>query len=177
MPISMSTLPSATPATIFSCCRLGTKRLSMADLDRERRQPALEGAEVLLRQHGGGHQHGHLLAILDRLEGGPQRHLRLAVADVAADQAVHRPAAQHVALDLLDGPQLVRRLAVRERLLQLALPDGVRREAEAGRRLAGGIDLEQVLGQLGDCLPHAALGALPIGAAKPAEGRACAAAE
>ena len=37
-----------------------------------------------------GHQHGDLLAGVDRLERGADGDLGLAVADVAADQAVHR---------------------------------------------------------------------------------------
>ena len=122
---------------------------------------------MLLRQHGGGHQDGHLLAVLHRFERGAQRDLGLAVADVAAHQPIHRPATQHVGLDVFDGPLLVGRLGVRERLLQLALPGGIGREGEAGRRLARGVDLEQVLGQLGDRTPHPSLGPLPVCAAQP----------
>src|SRR3712207_8908501 len=56
-----------------------------------------------------------LLAVLHRLERGPHRDLGLAVADVAADQPVHRDGLLHVPLDLLDRGELVRRLGVRER--------------------------------------------------------------
>ena len=139
-------------------------------LHRKGAEPPLEGAQVLLRQDGGRHQDRHLLAVLDGLEGGAQRHLGLAIADVAADQPIHRAAAQHVALHLLDGPRLVRRLGVRERLLQLPLPDAVRREAETGRRLPGGVDLQQIFRQLGNCPADPSLGALPVGAAQLAEG-------
>ena len=79
--------PSATPSTIFSCCRFGTKRLSIATSTGNGAEPPLEGVQVLLRQHGGRHQHRHLLAVLHRLEGGAQRDLGLAVADVAARPA------------------------------------------------------------------------------------------
>ena len=37
-----------------------------------------------------GQSDGHLLAVHDGLEGGPHGHLGLAVADVAAEEAVHR---------------------------------------------------------------------------------------
>ena len=86
---------------------------------------------MLLRQHGGRHQHGDLLAVLDRLEGGPHCDLGLAEADVAGDQAVHRDRPLHVGLDLVDGGQLVGRLREGERLLELALPGRVRAEGVA----------------------------------------------
>ena len=54
-------------------------------------QALAEGAEVLLGQDGGRHQDGDLLAVVDRLERGADGQLGLAVADVAADEAVHRP--------------------------------------------------------------------------------------
>ena len=133
-------------------------------------EPLVEGAIVLLRQNGGRDQHGHLLAVLHGLEGGAQGDLGLAKADVAADQPIHRPAAEHVALHLLDGALLVGCLAVGECLFQLALPDRVRREAEARRRLPGGVDLEQLLRQLGHRPADPSLGALPVSAAQLAEG-------
>ncbi len=58
-------------------------------LHRELGEPLPEGAVVLLGQDGGGHQHHHLLAVQGGLEGRPQGDLGLAVAHVAAQQAVH----------------------------------------------------------------------------------------
>ena len=46
---------------------------------------------MLLGQHGGRHQNGHLFAVHDGLERRTQRYLGLAVAHVTADQAVHGP--------------------------------------------------------------------------------------
>ena len=63
-----------------------------------------EGEEVLAGQQGGGHQHGRLLGVLDRLEDGPHRHLGLAEAHVPADQSVHRAGLLHVGLHLGHGP-------------------------------------------------------------------------
>ena len=48
-------------------------------------------------------EHQDLLAVLGGLEGGAQGDLGLAVADVAADQAVHRVRRLHVVLDVVDG--------------------------------------------------------------------------
>ena len=133
MPTRMSTLPSAAASTIRAWRFFDDEAAEHLDADRERRQAALgRWLEVLLGQDGGRHQDRDLLAVLDRLEGGSQRHLGLAVAHVAADEAVHRAAAEHVGLHLLDGPRLVRRLGVRERLLQLALPGACR--ARSGTR-------------------------------------------
>ena len=75
-----------------------------------------------------GTRTAHLLAVLDRLEDGPERDLGLAEADVADDEAVHGDLALHVALDVLDRPQLVGRGLVRERGLELAPATACRRQ-------------------------------------------------
>ena len=61
------------------------------DLEGELGHAVGERAVVLLGQHGGGHQHRHLVAGVDRLERRAHRHFRLAEADVAAEQPVHGP--------------------------------------------------------------------------------------
>ena len=97
-------------------CRRGARRRSSAapagdeprqpaDLDGKAGEAAGEGAEVLLGENRGRRQHRDLLAVQDRLEGGPHRDLGLAVADVADQQAVHRPRRLHVALDLARSPR------------------------------------------------------------------------
>ena len=88
---------------------------------------------MLLGQHGGGDQHGHLIAVGHGLERGAQGDLGLPEADVARDQAVHGPPALHVLLHLLDGPQLVGRLLEAEGGLELVLPRRVARK-RPGRR-------------------------------------------
>ncbi len=62
------------------------------DVDRERvvAQALGERAVVLLGEDRRRGEHEHLLAVVGGLERRAQRDLRLAVADVAADQAVHR---------------------------------------------------------------------------------------
>ena len=93
-----------------------------------------------------------LLAVLDRLERGPQRDLGLAVADVADDEPVHRPDALHVGLDLGYGPQLVGGLLVRERGLHLRLPRRVGGESVALRLAPRCVQLEQLLREVRDGL-------------------------
>ena len=118
-----------------------------------------------------GDQEGHLFAVVDRLECGANGHLGLAVAHVAADQAVHRPVGLHIALDRVDGMQLVVGLLVGEGGLHLFLPRAVRAVDMALDQLALGVELEQVVGDLG----HGALGALldhlPVGRAQPRDRR------
>ena len=58
-----------------------------------------EGVVVLLGEDGGGHEDGDLIAVLDGFEGGAHGDFGFAVADVAAEEAVHRPGRVHVLLD------------------------------------------------------------------------------
>ena len=85
---------------------------------------------MLLGEHGRRHEDGGLLPPA-RLEGRADGHLGLAEADVAAHESVHRRAALHVGLDLVDGAELVRRLGIGEGLLDLGLPGGVGGEGVA----------------------------------------------
>ena len=142
----------------------------LPDLHRELAHPLGEGVVVLLGEQRGGDQDGHLLAVLHRLERRPYRDLGLAVADVAADQPVHRDRLFHVPLDLLDRRQLIRRLRVRERVLQLTLPRGVRAERVPLGRLPGGVELDELCGDLPNRLLRAGLRLLPLRAAHLVQG-------
>ena len=64
----------------------------LADLDRQPAEALLEGAGVLAGEQRGRRDQRHLLAVHGGDEGGAERHLRLAEADVAADEPVHRAA-------------------------------------------------------------------------------------
>ncbi len=147
----------------------------LPDVDRELAHPLGERVVVLLGQQRRRHQDGDLLAVLHRLERRPYRDLGLAVADVAADQPVHRDRLLHVGLDLLDRGELVRRLGVREGVLQLALPRGVRAERVALGVLPGRVELDQLGGDLADRLAGPGLGLLPVGAAHLVQRRVLAA--
>ena len=119
-------------------------------LERERivRQPLGERAVVLLGEDRRRHQHQHLLALVRGLERRAQRHLGLAVADVAADQPVHRLGRFHVGLHELDRLALVGRLGEGEALLELPLPIGVRLERVPGAPPALGVEAQQLARQL-----------------------------
>ena len=131
---------------------------------------------MLEREHRGRRQHRHLLAVHHGLEGGAHRHLGLAVADVAAEQAVHRHRRFHVALDVGDGGRLIDGQLVGEGAFELLLPVRVGAEGVTRDGPARGVELEQLLGHVAHGLLHLRLGALPGRAAEPVERRPRAAA-
>jgi len=140
--------------------------------DREAGVAIREGGVVLLDQQRRGHQDGDLLAVHDRLEGCPDGDLGLAVADVAADQPVHRHDPLHIGLDFGDRGQLVRGFDVGEGVLELSLPDRVGGERVTLGGLAGGVQLDQFGGDLANGLAGARLALGPVGAAHLVQRRA-----
>ncbi len=129
---------------------------------REILHPLDKRRVMLLGQNGGGNQIHHLLALLHRLEGRPYGDLRLAVAHVPADQAVHHLAALHVRLGVRNGSQLIFRLLKGKHLLEFFLPYRVLLEPIAFALLAQGVQLHQVAGHLTDRASDLGLGALPF---------------
>ena len=79
------------------------KARELLDPYRPVSEPVAERLVMLLREQGGGYEHGYLLAGLYCDEGGAHRHLGLAEADVAAYQAVHRCLPPHVGDDLSES--------------------------------------------------------------------------
>ena len=126
---------------------------------------------MLKRQHGGRREKRHLLAVHHRLERGPHRDFGLAVADVAAQQAIHRRRRFHVAPDVVDGVLLVDREIPLEGIVELALPVRVGAERVARHGLARGVELEQLFGHVAHRLLDARLGAFPRRAAELVERR------
>ena len=148
---------------------VGLEPRQALEVDGEAAHPLGEGRVVLGDEQGGGHEHGHLLALLDRLERGTDGDLGLAVADVAADQPVHRDGAAHVGLDLVDGAELVGGLGEREGVLELALPGAVGPERVALGGLPGCVELDQLGRDLADRLAGAVLAPGPVAAAEPVQ--------
>ena len=85
---------------------------------------------MLLGQNRRRHQHRHLIAGIDRFECGANGQFGFAVADVAAQQPIHRPRLPHVVLDGGDGCELIGRFAIGERGVEFALPFGVGAETQ-----------------------------------------------
>ena len=131
VPITMSTLPSASPAIVSFCSRSVRKRESDADRHREVLHPRPERVEVLVREDGRRDEHRRLPAAHHALERGPHRELGLAVADVAAEEPVHRDPRLHVLLDGVERDELVGRLLVGKRRFERLLPRRVGRMRDA----------------------------------------------
>ena len=141
------------------------------DGDRPAGEALLEAFEMLLREDGRGREDRDLPAAEHALEGGAQGDLGLAEADVAADEPVHRRGAFHVGLHVDDRARLVRRLAVRERTLELAHP-GVFRVlgvGDAGLGRARGLHGQQLGGEVGGGLLGGFARFLPTAAAELGE--------
>ena len=169
VPITMSTRALAQPVDDLARLLVGLEPAQRPERHREGAHPLGERREVLLHEQRRRHQDGDLLAVLDGLERRAHRDLGLAVADVAADQPVHRHGPAHVGLDLLDRGQLVGGLVEGEGVLELALPRGVRPEGVALGGLPGGVELDQLGRDLADGLAGPALALGPVGAAEPVE--------
>ena len=163
VPMTMSTVPSARPSTTAVGLGVGLEpRQRLARRPGSCAYRSVNVGQVLLDQQRRRHQHRDLLAVLHRLERRAHRDLGLAVADVAADQPVHRDRLLHVGLDLVDRGELVGRLGVRERVLELALPRGVRAERVPGRGLPRAVQPDQLGRDLPDRLAGPALGLRPV---------------
>src|SRR5579872_310100 len=124
VPITMSTFPSANPASTSAISFLSRKRLNISTCMGNGANRRLSFI-VLEGQHRGRGENRYLLAISQRLERRAHRDFGLAVTHVAAQQPVHRMPAFHIFLDPLDGRVLVLSLAKFERILEFALPVAV----------------------------------------------------
>ena len=122
VPTTTSSVPSEsrrrTPLHVLGRAEAGEE----VDRDRKRREATLQRPEVLVGEDRRRREEGGLLPVEDALEEGPHRDLGLPVADVAAEEPVHRLVRLHVALHVADRRGLVGRLRELERVLELLLP-------------------------------------------------------
>ena len=112
--------------------------------DRIRRETLRQGAPVLLSQHGGGRQHGHLFAGCNRLEDGADGHFGFSEAHIPAHQAVHRLRLLHVPLHFGRGLELIRGWLVGEGILKFVLPRPINGEGKTRCLMTLGIELHQI---------------------------------
>ena len=112
-------MPRSKSARVFFCSAALRKR-------RKVLEPLREIVVVLLREYGGRHEEDDLIALLHHLKGRAERNFGLAVAHVAANQAVHDSSLFEVRLDIRNRLQLVPGLRVGEELLELGLPHRIR---------------------------------------------------
>src|SRR5580692_6544568 len=69
------------------------------DVDGELGEALLEGFEMLEAEYSCRCEDGDLFAILHSFEGGAHGHFGFAVADVAAEEAIHGPGRFHIFFD------------------------------------------------------------------------------
>ncbi len=124
---------------------------------------------MLLRQHGGRNQYGDLFAINHGFERGPQRHLGFAIADIPADQPIHRKVALHIGFDFAHSPKLVFRFDIREAGFEFMLPVIIRSKRLPKSLRALRIEFEQFVRLFFDGLLRFGPGANPVRFAQPAE--------
>ena len=158
------------PGLQFAQDRLGLLGRAEAAEHLRLHREALEALEhrvvVLLGQDGGGGQDGHLLVVHHSLEGRTEAHLCLAVAHVAAQEAIHVVVGLHVPGDFLHGLLLIGGQLIGEAILELPLPGGVRVKGVALALAALGVEGHQVEGQLPQSLLDLALLLLPVAPAQ-----------
>ena len=139
-----------------------------ADADREAVQPLDEIPIVLAGEQRGRSDYRDLHARHCGDEGGPQRDLGLAEADVAANQAVHRLARLEVGEHFLDRAVLVVRFLIGEAIDELRI-GAVRLDDGAGPRGPHRGRLDELARNLADPLLHPRLAPLPCFAAETVE--------
>ena len=124
---------------------------------------------MLARQQRRRHDDRGLLAVDRGGEGGAQRDLGLAEADVAADQPVHRPARREIVERRLDRLRLILRLVIGKARAEFVVEPLGRRQARrgAGQALRG--DAHQFARHFAHALLQPRLAGLPARRAEPVE--------
>ena len=116
----------------------------LRDLHRKAAEALAEGLEVLARKQRRRHHDRDLLARHRGDERGPQRHLGLAEADVAADQPVHRAAGGEVVEHGVDRGALVVGLVIGEAGAELVVEPLAGGEPRRFAQMPLGRDLDQL---------------------------------
>ena len=116
---------------------------------------------------------GCLLAVCSSLESGPDSHLGLAKADVAAHQPVHGHRRLHIFLDRYGAGHLVGSILPDEGGLKLSLKIRVGGEGKAAGGLSFCVELDEITGNILDLFPGGLLHLLPGAGAQLVDTRRC----
>src|SRR5258708_17725492 len=144
----------------------GAKTAEHLNADGEGREAALEGFEMLEHEYGRGRKKGDLLRIGNGFEGGAHGHFGLAIADIAAEKAVHRCGALHVLLDVGDGGVLVGSLLELEGVFEFALEISIGRKRKPWRGFPGRVQRQELVGHILQRFAYARLARVPTGTAE-----------
>ena len=140
-----------------------------ADLQREAGKAFLEIGVMLAGEQGGGRDHGNLLPVHRRDEGGAQGDFGFAETDIAADKPVHRFAGFQIAQHIGDGAILIVGLLPREAVDELVVDLLLGFQHRRFLQRAFGGHLHQLAGDLANALLQLGAAALPRLAAQPVQ--------
>ena len=146
----------------------GDEAAEAADLDREAFEARLEILIMLAREKGGRADDRDLHPGHRRDEGGAERDLGLAEADVADDQPIHRLAGAEIAERVGDGAVLIVGFLVREAVDEAGEAGFGFGDVGLAQRALGG-DGDELARDFADPLLHPRLAALPRFAAELVE--------
>src|SRR6266436_7264762 len=144
----------------------GAKAAEHFNADWKGRKSPLEGFEMLEREYGRGRKKRDLLRIGNGLEGRAHGHFGLAIADIAAEEAVHRCGAFHVFLDVGDRGVLVGSLLEFEGVFEFALEISIGRKRKPWRGFPGRVQRQKLVGHVFQRFAYARLARVPAGAAE-----------
>ena len=163
----MSTCPSASACAVFSFSRAGAEAREHLDAHREGGEALAEGLEMLERKHRRRHEHARpACPALTTLKAARRATSVLPKPTSPQTRRSIGSLASRSRLHFADGALLINRLLVRERVRQRVVPRGVLAVTGADGRLAGGVEFDQVVGQIEHRPLDAALGARPLAAAE-----------
>ena len=169
VPTTMSTRPSARSRLIVAACFGADQARQLLDAQRQPGEALLEGAEMLAREQRRRHHDRDLRPGHGRDERRAQRHLGLAEADIAANQAIHRPSRGHIAQRLENGAVLVVGFGIGKARGEFLVEALGRRHGLALAQLALRRDRDQLVGDVLDPLLDPRLARLPRQRAQPVE--------
>ena len=132
VPMTMSIVPSAMPFLTRASSAEPTRREAWPISIGSPRKRSMKVLVCWRASSVVGTTSADLLAVHGGDEGGAERHLRLAEADVAADQPVHRAAGDEVVDGGVDRRHLVVGLLVGEAGGELVVEAGGRRQRRGG---------------------------------------------
>ncbi len=142
----------------------------LGDLDRVVGEPLAEGFVVLLREHRRRDEHRDLSSAADDAERRPDSELRLAEADVAAQESIHRALRGEIGGDLAVDFDLIRRIGIGEGAHHVAHELGVSLPGAALLESTTGLNLEQFGGEIEERALDLLLPATERLAADPVQG-------
>jgi len=120
---------------------------------------------MLEGENGCGRENRDLLAVGDGFEGRAHGYFRFSVPDIAAEEAVHRSGALHVALDVGDGGVLVGGFFEFEGVFEFSLEIAVGGKCKTLGCFASGIEGEELIRHVFEGFADAGFARIPAGAA------------